>query len=65
MEEETDESIFFMELLYHFNPEIPEFPGLIKEGNELLAITVASIKTSRTTTQIVSPNRKSSFVIRK
>jgi len=47
VEEEMDESIFFMELLQHFNPEIPEFPGLIKESNELLAITVASIKTSR------------------
>ena len=47
VEEEIDESIFFLELLQHFNPEIPDFPGLIKESNELLAITVASIKTSR------------------
>ena len=48
VEEETDESIYFLELLLFFNPELKdEFPALIKEGNELLAIAVASIGTAR------------------
>lgn len=48
VEEELDESIYFLELLHYFNPDDrPEIDGLIKEANELLAITVASIKTAR------------------
>ncbi len=48
VEEELDESIFFMELLSHFNSDFKEkIIALINEGNELLAITVQSIKTSR------------------
>ncbi len=48
VEEELDESIFFLELLDHFNEEYSqENKALIKEANELLAITVQSIKTSR------------------
>lgn len=48
VEEELDESIFFLELLDHFNEEnSKENKALLKEANELLAITVQSIKTSR------------------
>ena len=48
VEEELDEPVFFLELLHHFNPaENDSFLKSIKEANELLAITVASIKTAR------------------
>jgi four helix bundle protein len=48
VEEELDESIFFMDLLNHFNVELePTLKTLMNEGNELLAITVQSIKTAR------------------
>lgn len=51
VEEELDESIYFLELLEHFNTlQIDRIKPLIKEGNELLAITVASLKTARTNT---------------
>jgi four helix bundle protein len=47
VEEETDESVYFLELLLFFNQEYKsEFEPLIKEGNELLAITVASLGTA-------------------
>jgi len=49
VEEETDESIYFIELLEHFNPQIEQFKHLITEGNILLAITVKSLITSRET----------------
>ncbi|HMG83307.1 MAG TPA: four helix bundle protein [Ferruginibacter sp.] len=49
VEEELDESLFFLEMLAEFNKEkknniIP----IYKEGEELLKIVVASIKKSRT-----------------
>lgn len=48
VEEELDESIYFLELLDHFNSEfLTENETLRKEADELLAITVQSIKTSR------------------
>jgi four helix bundle protein len=48
VEEELDESIFFLELLAHFNVILTDkISILLSEGNELLAITVQSIKTSR------------------
>jgi four helix bundle protein len=48
VEEETDESIFFLELLLEMNQtEEVKISGLIKEGNELLSIIVASLKTLR------------------
>ena len=48
VEEETDESIYFLELLLHFNPNYSDrIQVLLKEGNELLAITVSSLKTMR------------------
>ena len=49
VEEETDESIYFIELLEHFNPQIEQFKHLITERNILLAITVKSLITSRET----------------
>src|ERR1700741_1727177 len=48
VEEELDESVYFMELLQHFNKQFDKrFLVLMGEGNELLAIIVASLKTSR------------------
>ena len=48
VEEEADESIYWMELLVEAKI-IPEarVSGLIKETNEIIAMTVASIKTLR------------------
>jgi len=43
-----DESIFFLEMLSEFNPNHTEkIATLAKEGNELLAIIVTSIKTAK------------------
>jgi four helix bundle protein len=48
VEEELDESIYFLELLSFFNTkELEKSSLLMREGGELLAITVQSIKTSR------------------
>ena len=50
VEEEADESNFFLEILLEINKnqEIKdEMNMLLKEGNEILAIVVASIKTAR------------------
>ncbi len=51
VEEEADESIYFLELLSGFNPgHNDQFIPLIKEGTEILKIIVASIVTTRSTT---------------
>lgn len=48
VEEELDETLFFMELLLEFNPSFTESINTIyKEGNELLSIIVAAINTLR------------------
>jgi four helix bundle protein len=48
VEEELDETLFFLELLEEFNPELKEKIEIIhKEGNELLSIIVAAINTLR------------------
>ncbi len=48
VEEEADESIYWLELFIEvLDTNHNEINRLIKEGNELLAITVASIKTAR------------------
>ncbi|MGZ3334252.1 MAG: four helix bundle protein [Isosphaeraceae bacterium] len=48
VEEEADESIYWMELLVDANLVAPELmANLISEANELVAIVVASIKTAR------------------
>ncbi len=58
VEEETDESMYFLELLQAVSEiETEEMRRLHKEADELLAITVASIKTTR--------NRKSKIISRK
>src|SRR6187549_2581220 len=59
VEEEADESVYFLELIDELeNSKRDSITKLKKEGNELLAITVASINTAR---QRKSPNRKSSI----
>jgi four helix bundle protein len=48
VEEEADESIYFLELLLELdNTKADIIARLTKEGNELLAIIVASINTTR------------------
>jgi len=48
VEEEIDESIYWMELLLESGIiQLRDIEALMKEANELLAITVASIKTAR------------------
>jgi four helix bundle protein len=48
VEEETDESVYWMELLVEAGITKAELlEALMKEGNEILAITVASIVTAR------------------
>ena len=61
VEEGLDESIFFLELRNYFNPDNRhEIEGNVTEGNQLLSIVVASIKTLRN-----KRRSNSSFVIRK
>ena len=48
VEEEADESLFWMELLIDAGiVESKRLEGLMKEADELLAITVSSIKTAK------------------
>ena len=49
VEEEADESVYFLELLHAINEEKyhKTLNSLIKEGEELLAIIVSSINTTR------------------
>ncbi len=48
VEEELDESMFFLELLVEFNPDKKEpISQLWREANELLSIIVASLTTLR------------------
>jgi len=52
VEEECDESLFWMELLVENNFVKPRrLTSLMQEGNELLAIVVASAKTTRGSTR--------------
>ena len=47
VEEEADESLFFLELLAEFNPDRKaDLRVLYKEGNEILSMTVSSINTA-------------------
>jgi len=64
VEEEADECLYFMDLLTALKgTDIKILETLIKEGNEILAITVASIKTAVANKKI--KNQKSKIVIRK
>ena len=57
VEEELDESMFFLELLIEFNPDHKStIVNLWKEANELLSIIVASILTLR---RAIEGNRNS------
>jgi len=48
VEEECDESLYWMELLTNIGRVEPgQVEGLMKEGDEIIAIVVASIKTAR------------------
>ena len=48
VEEELDESPYFLQLLRYFNPDDrAQIETLIKESDEHIAITVSAIKTSR------------------
>ena len=49
VEEETDESIYFLELLYEIDKgkQKDQIQALLLEANELLSIYVASLKTIR------------------
>lgn len=48
VEEETDESVYFLELLAIFNPVFStRIDALVNEGTEILKIIVTSINTSR------------------
>ncbi|MBS4044332.1 MAG: four helix bundle protein [Chitinophagaceae bacterium] len=48
VEEELDESIFFLEMIEEINPSLKnEIEVLYKEGNEILSIIVASLNTLR------------------
>ena len=50
VEEETDESLFWMELLIEAGMvESGKLESLMKEADEILAITVSSIKTAKRT----------------
>ena len=58
VEEECDESIFWMELLVENGLVKPQrLRDLMNEGNEIVSITVASAKSARTSQPLV--NRKS------
>lgn len=48
VEEETDESIYFLELLREFNPKFSNaLTSLVNESTEILKIIVASLVTTR------------------
>jgi len=48
VEEEADETLYFLELLLDINPTLKKQIDLLhKEGNEILSIIIASIKTAR------------------
>jgi four helix bundle protein len=56
VEEECDESLLWMELLTESGRMKPErLAELMREGGEILAMTVASIKTARRGTKLLQP----------
>ncbi|WP_257667703.1 four helix bundle protein [Parapedobacter tibetensis] len=60
VEEELDETMFFLELIEEFNPDKKSTIQLLwAEANELLAIFVASINTLKSKQQSSITNRKS------
>jgi len=60
VEEEADESLYWMELLIEAGIEVSlQMKALMKEAGELLAITVASIQTSRKSKNLNKGERRS------
>jgi four helix bundle protein len=60
VEEECDESLFWMELLVECDLiKAARLKGLMQEADEILAIVVAAAKTTRTSTGEPRVNRKS------
>ena len=50
VEEEADETLYFLELIEDINPSLRnKIEPVYKEGNEILSIIVASLKTARKT----------------
>jgi four helix bundle protein len=59
VEEECDESLFWMELLVENKMvSASRLNGLMKEGDEILAIVVSSAKTARSSRNASMENRK-------
>lgn len=59
VEEEADETVYWLELLAESNIITPErLSGLLKETNEIIAMTVASIKTLRERIWRANPKSK-------
>ncbi len=58
VEEEADETVFFLELLLVFNSEYEKIiEQLINEGTEIVKIIVASINTIRTKIKKINDNK--------
>ena len=59
VEEEADETVYWLELLAESNIVVPErLSDLLKETNEIIAMTVASIKTLRERIWRANPKSK-------
>ena len=59
VEEETDESLFWMELLIESGIVKAELlADLMKEGDEILAMIVSAIRTTKAKQQAAKPNNK-------
>jgi len=50
--EECDESIYWLELLTFMNLKNTSMKDLLDEGNQILSIIVASLKTARKNSQL-------------
>lgn len=60
VEEEADESMYFLELIAEFHPDKKaEIKALYKEGNEILSMIVGSINTALKVQQSAIANLKS------
>ncbi|MER3465095.1 MAG: four helix bundle protein [Chitinophagaceae bacterium] len=59
VEEEADETMYFLELIYEFHPDKKEQIVILhKEANELLSMTISSINTSLKTLKSKIANLK-------
>ncbi len=64
VEEECDESLYWMELLVK-SGQVPaaRLGDLMKEGDALVALVVASVKTARSRQQPAAPRRRQSPIV--